>query len=223
MVDSQVGMDLGAPERAAVKSARHAAIFDAVFQLLGEVGYDRMSMDAVAARAHASKATIYRAWPNKPDLVIDAFTYRFAGLSEVPDTGSLRGDLIALMAGACRIANGPEGAVVGGIMGAATRNVELARALHRCTYEMKQGIYESIKNRAVARGEIPESSKSAVLHEVLHSLVLTRKLWAVEPLDDDFVVHVVDDVLVPILVAGRLSISSDSSEPDLSEGHLVLE
>src|SRR5512133_3293823 len=85
------------------RSARHEAICDAVFDLLGEVGYDRMSMDAVAARARASKATIYRAWPHKPDLVIEALTHRFGGTPEAPDTGSLRGDLVALMTGACQV------------------------------------------------------------------------------------------------------------------------
>ena len=59
---------------------RQAAICEAVFELLGEVGYDRMSMDAVAARARASKATIYRAWPNKPDLVMEALVHRFGRL-----------------------------------------------------------------------------------------------------------------------------------------------
>jgi AcrR family transcriptional regulator len=201
VVDTQVGLTLDALE-AQPRSARHAAIFNAVFDLLGEVGYDRMTMDAVAARARASKATIYRAWPNKPDLVMDALSYRFGDAPEMLDTGSLRGDLIALMTGACQIANGPDGAVVAGIMSAATRNAELSKTLYRCTYEMKHVVHEEITKRAIARGELPVDAKSAVLHEIMHSLVLTRKLWAVGPLDEVFVVHVVDDVLMPVLRVG---------------------
>ena len=187
---------------APVRSARHAAIFDAVFELLGDVGYDRMSMDAVAARARASKATIYRAWPNKPDLVMDAIMYRFGGQPEAPNTGTLRGDLIALMSGACQIANGPDGAIVTGLMSAATRNVELSGTLYRCTYEFKHATHATIIGRAVARGELPADTRPELMHELIHSLVLTRKLWAVGPLDDEFVVHVVDDVLLPVLQRG---------------------
>jgi AcrR family transcriptional regulator len=201
-VDAQVGLTLddvlGAPPR----SARHAAIFDAVFDLLAEVGYDRMTMDAVAQRARASKATIYRAWPNKPDLVMDALMYRFGGVPEPLDTGSLRGDLIALMTGACQVANGPDGAMVAGIVSAAAHNEDLSRTLYHCVYEMKHVLHQEIIRRAVERGEIPAGAKPAVLHEVMHALVLTRKLWAVGPLDDIFVVHVVDDVLIPVLRAG---------------------
>ena len=126
---------------AAARSDRHEAICDAVFDLLCEVGYDRMSMDAVAARARASKATIYRAWPNKPDLVTEALAYRFGDAPVVPDTGSLRGDLIAHMTGACQVANSPDGSVITGLLTAATRNAELARTLHQLVYEMKHPVY----------------------------------------------------------------------------------
>ena len=78
-----------------VLSGRDAAICDAALALLVEVGYDRMSMDAVAARARASKATIYRRWPGKQELVLDAVRSRGAGLTVAEDTGCLRGDLVA--------------------------------------------------------------------------------------------------------------------------------
>jgi AcrR family transcriptional regulator len=182
-----------------LRSARHEAICDAVFELLGEVGYDRMSMDAVAARAKASKATIYRAWPHKPDLVIEALMHRFGTTPEAPDTGTLRGDLIALMTGACRVADSADGAVMAGLMSAAGHNPELSRTLYTCTYQMKHAVHETIINRAKERGEVPAGIDPDLLHEVLHALVLTRRMWAVGPLDDVFVIHVVDDVLLPVL------------------------
>jgi len=184
---------------AATRTDRHEAICDAVFELLSEVGYDRMSMDAVAARARASKATIYRAWPNKPDLVMEAVAHRLGPVPLPPDTGSLRGDLLALMAKACEIAKSPDGAVVTGLMTAATHNPELARTLHQCAYQSKHSIHEAIIARAVARGEVASGTDPELLHEVLHSMVLTRKLWAAGPLDEAFVTHVVDDVLIPVL------------------------
>ncbi|MCW2643888.1 MAG: transcriptional regulator, TetR family [Dactylosporangium sp.] len=187
----------------APRSVRHEAICHAVFELLSEVGYDRMSMDAVAARARASKATIYRAWPHKPDLVIEALVHRFGGTPEPPDTGTLRGDLIALMTGACRVADSPDGAVVTGLMSAAAHNAELSRTLYRCTYQMKHVVHETIIDRAKARGEVPADTDPDLLHEVLHAMVLTRRIWAAGPLDDVFVVHVVDDVLLPVLRQAR--------------------
>lgn len=187
------------PAPAAVRSGRHEAICAAVFELLGEVGYDRMSMDAVAARARASKATIYRAWPTKPDLVIEALVHRFGPTPEPPDTGSLRGDLLAIMCTACEVANSPDGAVITGLMSAATRNPELSETLFNCVYATKHVMYEALIGRAKERGEVPETTDPRLLHEVLHAMVLTHKLWAAAPMDQKFVVHVIDDVLIPVL------------------------
>src|SRR6266568_7421861 len=76
---------------------RRTAVLESVFALLAEVGYDRMTMDAVAARAHVSKATIYRNWPEKPRLVADALSYHFQDTPALPDCGSLRNDLLAIL------------------------------------------------------------------------------------------------------------------------------
>lgn len=181
------------------RASRHMAIYQAVLELLGEVGYDQMSMDAIAARARASKATIYRAWPHKPDLVMAALRHHFGDTPEPPDTGTLRGDLIAHLRPTCQVADSAEGNVVTGLLSAATRNPELSRTLFQCTYEIKSVTHETIIKRAKERGEIPDEVTAALLHEVMHAMVLTRKLWSVEPLDDVFVVHLVDDVLLPVL------------------------
>jgi AcrR family transcriptional regulator len=183
----------------AARTDRHEAICDAVFELLSEVGYDRMSMDAVASRARASKATIYRAWPNKPDLVTEALVHRFGGAPEIPDTGSLRDDLIALMTGACSVACSPEGSVVTGLMSAASRSPDLSRTMRKLLYEMKHPVHRAILDAAVARGEVPAGTSADLLHEVLHSMVLTKLFWDRTLIDDEFVIHVVDDVLIPVL------------------------
>ena len=187
------------PAPAAVRTGRHEAICAAVFELLGEVGYDRMTMDAVAARARASKATIYRAWPTKPALVMEALVYHFGPTPEAPDTGSLRGDLLAIMATASTAVNSPPGAVIAGLMSAACRDQELSETLFSCIYETKHSIYETVIDHATARGEVPKGVDPKLLHEVLHAMVLTRRLQTSCPMDQDFVVHVVDDVLIPVL------------------------
>jgi len=93
--------------------SREQAILDAAIDLLAEVGYEGMSIEAVAVRAKSSKATIYRRWPGKAELVADAMRRRSEPiLEDLPDTGSLRSDLLAL---ALRMFDGMKG-VDGGLM-----------------------------------------------------------------------------------------------------------
>src|SRR5271163_3763605 len=84
----------------ALDMSRDIAIRDAALDLLAEIGYDRLTMDAIAARAHASKATIYRRWPGKAALVVDALNCSKGSMLE-PDTGSLEGDLAAWSEASC--------------------------------------------------------------------------------------------------------------------------
>jgi AcrR family transcriptional regulator len=181
------------------RAARRETIGEAVFELLAEVGYDQMSMDAVATRAKASKATLYRSWPSKPDMVVDAIIQHFGGPPPAPDTGALRDDLIALTASACEWAQSRDGAVMVGLMSAAARNPDLAETLHRCTHEVRDPTHRTIVERAVARGELPECADPVLLHEVLDAVVFARRLSVGAALDDDFVEHVVDHVLLPVL------------------------
>jgi hypothetical protein len=107
------------------------------------------------------------------------------------------------MTGACRIADSPDGAVVTGLMSAAAYNAELSRTLYQCTYQMKHAVHETIIDHATGRGEVPAGTDPDLLHEVLHAMVLTRRIWTAGPLDNAFVVHVVDDVLLPVLRQGH--------------------
>jgi hypothetical protein len=88
-------------------------------------------------------------------------------------------------------------------MTAAARNDELSRTLYRCAYVAKAPVHQAIVAAAVDRGEVAEGTDPSLLHEVLHSMILTRKLWSTGPLDDEFVVHLVDDVLIPVLGGKR--------------------
>jgi AcrR family transcriptional regulator len=180
-------------------SQRRKAILDAVFDLLAEVGYDRMTMDAVATRAKASKATIYRTWTDKPALVVEAMTHRFGGSPKTPNTGSLRGDLYAMMSITCALATSDDGEVIAGLITAAAKNPELAQHMHACTYQSKRAGFAAMIGLAVERGEIAPDTDPDLLHEVLYAMVLARKLGSAQPLDEAFAKHVVDDVLMPIL------------------------
>lgn len=182
------------------RTQRRGAICDAAYELLAKVGYDKLTMDAVATRARASKATIYRIWSNKPTLVCEALTRRFAQDPELPDTGSLRGDLLALTEGACASASSEDGEVMAGIITAAAHDAELSRILRANAFESKLELHRAIFERAAARGELRLDNASVeIMHEVMHAMLTSRKLTSHEPLDADFARHVVDDVLMPLL------------------------
>jgi AcrR family transcriptional regulator len=156
-------------------------------------------MDAVAARAHVSKATIYKTWQDKPALVAEALAHHFGDSPQPPDTGSLRGDLLALMTAACQVSNSVDGEVVAGVMTAAARNPVLARTMRETMYEKKHAVHEAVIGRAAQRGELDPATDPHLLHEVLHSMVLARRLELCDSLDEQFAQHVVDDVLLPVL------------------------
>lgn len=178
---------------------RESAICSAALELLVEVGYDRMSMDAVAHRARASKATIYRHWPGKRELVLDAIRTRGPKVVVPPDTGSLRGDIVA----ALRTINDGVGnedlALVAGVLRAMRSTPELADCLRAKVIEEKRAVGTTIVERAVARGEVAPDADPGIFHEVAPALVIFRVLVTGQPVDDEFLAHVADDVLVPLL------------------------
>jgi AcrR family transcriptional regulator len=178
---------------------REFAICDAALELLGEVGYDRMSMDAVAARARASKATIYRRWPGKRELVLDAVRSRVADIVEPPETGSLRGDIIATLRVMAEGIGGQDAALMAGVLRAMRSTPELADCVRTQVLEHKRYIGQVLVERAVARGELPTDADPDVWHEVAPALMFFRILVTDGPVDDAFLTHVADDVLVPLL------------------------
>lgn len=179
---------------------RERAILAAVIGLLGEAGYEAMTMDAVAARAHASKTTIYRRWPGKADLVRAAVDAHIAG--RVPggrDTGSLRGDLLAVLR-AMRDHLTPEFmAMMSGLVHAMRTDSELAASLRSLVGQ--DAVAEQIIRRAVQRGELPAPGagrRARLVHEVIEAQVFRQMMIAAD-LDDTFARHVVDDIILPLL------------------------
>ena len=185
--------------------ARERAILAAVIRLLGETGYEAMTMDAVAAQAHASKATIYRRWPGKAELVRAAVDAHIAG--RVPadqDTGSLRGDLLAVLQ-AMRGHLTPEFmAMMSGLVHAMRTDRELAASLRSLIDQ--DAVAEQIIGRAVRRGELPaaaEQSLARLVHEVIEAQLFRQLMMSAE-LDAAFARHLVDDIILPLL-AGTIA------------------
>jgi len=178
--------------------AREQAILDAALALLTEVGYDRMSIDEVARRARASKATIYRRWTGKAAMVA-ALMHRLAlDHPPLPDTGSLRGDLIAGLTTFCRVVRRKH-AVVAGLTTAIRTDPELGRLLNDQLVD--PGFVEASRlfERTRARGEEVGDLDPSTLLEVCEALVWHRLLLSGEPLDDAFVTRTVDGIILPLL------------------------
>jgi AcrR family transcriptional regulator len=199
VVESTPEGDAGALSVHTRRRGRDSAIRTAALELLAEVGYDRMSMDAVAARAHASKATIYRLWPGKPELVIDAVRCRADSIIELPDTGSLRGDIIATLRMMADGIGGEDVDLMAGVLRAMRQAPDLAECVRLQLLERKRYVGRTLVARAATRGEIPPGADPEVFHETAPALMFFRVLVTGEPVDDAFLAHVADDVLIPLL------------------------
>jgi AcrR family transcriptional regulator len=201
---------------AAIKSAgrprdetREAAILDATLVVLSDVGYDRLTIDAVAAKAKASKATVYRRWPNKAALVVDALgtLHPAPAAGEeppclFPDTGSLRHDLESGLRAIAAKLSTDEGRLMLAVMTAQTRDPELATAMRGNT-EHKRRSCRIVVDRAIERGELTSTKGVDAFVEVVPALMYNRILVTGEPIDEAFITQVVDDIALPLLDRDR--------------------
>jgi AcrR family transcriptional regulator len=184
--------------RPRVSGVREEEILDATVRLLVEVGYDKLTLDAVAAEARASKATLYRRWQGKADLVVDAVNRSKAcgGPLDV-DTGSLRSDLLALACQAGGLIDEIPLAVFAGLLSAMHRDPTLMAAVRERFLGPRIEIAARVLERARGRGDIGPEVDIELLTAVLPAMVLHRRLVMGEPVDARFVARVIDEVLLP--------------------------
>jgi len=184
--------------RPRVEGAREDEILDATLELLLEVGYDRLTMDAVATRSRASKATLYRRWDGKPSLVVDAMVRaKQAPSVEEHDTGSLRGDLISTFCGAHGMAHGDATGVLGSVITAVASDPEFAALFQERFITPKIKVSQAIYARAIERGEIPADVDVDIIAPALAGILLHRSfVMGIVP-DDDTVQRVIDHVILP--------------------------
>jgi AcrR family transcriptional regulator len=181
-------------------TSRDVAIRDAALDLLTEIGYDRLTMDAVAARAHASKATIYRRWQGKAALVVDALNCSKGSMVE-PDTGSLEGDLAALGQGFSSQESRFNAQIMLGLITALAHDAELREVFRERMIEPRTRLIRSIFERAVARGEVSTERNLDLLVSLLPALIIQQVLITGELPDTDFSWHVINDVILPLATA----------------------
>jgi AcrR family transcriptional regulator len=183
-------------ERPRVEGDRELQILEATLEVLADVGYDRLTMDAVAARAKASKATLYRRWTNKVSLVIDAL-HHSKGPAEVPDTGSLRDDLLGLVCGMGGLVDPEVVATFASVLTAIARDPDFAEAFRRDVVGPKLAASQQIWERARARGEVREDVDLTLLEPALAGIVLHRLFVMGEQPTPELITRVIDQIILP--------------------------
>lgn len=180
--------------------SRDAEIQRCAVEVLGEVGYEGMTVEMVAARAKAGKATVYRRWASKEELVIDSVACMKRGDAEsipLPDTGTLRGDLVGMIRPHSIEDNDKKMRVMGGLMSLLSRNPELSDAVNEAIVEPRAKINRHLFERAIARGEIAAGCDLDTLSMISPSMVAYRTLVMKKPVDRDYLVSIIDGVILP--------------------------
>jgi AcrR family transcriptional regulator len=179
--------------------SRDGVIRAAILRLLAEVGYGALTMDAVASEAGVGKATIYRRWRTKQDLVVDTISDLNRAEATPADTGSLEGDLRAMMRSLVSVVTGPAGAATLSLLSTVPHQPALASAFRDGPLAVWRQAFEQLWARAEERGEVPPGTGTSVIAEVPSALLVQRWLLTGRPVDVAFADEVLDTVVLPMI------------------------
>ncbi|MDJ0349710.1 TetR/AcrR family transcriptional regulator [Cryobacterium sp. PH29-G1] len=185
---------------------RDPDILAAALDVLAETGYEGMTMEMVATRAKAGKATLYRRWPSKGELVIDAIACMKHGDVDrdgLPDTGTLRGDLVAMIKPHTIEDSTRKMRIMAGLTSMISRSPELAEAARVAIVEPRASANRILLQRAIDRGEISADCDIENLAVVSQSMAIFRVLVLQEPVNRDFFIGLIDGVVLPAVGLGR--------------------
>ncbi len=170
-------------------------ILEATIEILGQIGYSGMSIEGVAARSGVAKTTIYRRFDSKLELVLNAMNQSLA-INEVPNTGSLRGDLKAMLidSGGLMFLGGRGAAIVGTLLVEREQHPELLEPFHRLIFEPRQRQLHEIFNRANQRGEIDADADHQFVGASLFGSVVVSALTG-RQLDESAVDRLLDNII----------------------------
>lgn len=183
-------------------NSRDADILDAALEVLAEAGYNGMTMDMVATRAKAGKATVYRRWRSKAELVIDAIgrmKTRQVDIEHLPDTGTLRGDLLGLFRPQPVKEAERKIRIMAGLASLLSQQQSLSMAAHSVMVEPWANAHRVLMQRARDRGEIPRTADIDAACQVVASMAAYRALVQRKPFEKDFLVSLIDGVVLPAL------------------------
>lgn len=173
------------------------AIRDAVLRLVVEQGAAGVTMEAVADSAGTSKAVLYRRWPDRAALLRETLVPLAKEAIPDADTGSYRDDMLAILRGWADLFAGPTGAVANAIIGAMPHDPELAAAFRDGVMAWRKDAMAQMLERGIERGEVRPDVRVEVARELGQAFLWHRFLVTGDPITDELVVHLVDEVLVP--------------------------
>jgi AcrR family transcriptional regulator len=188
-------------------ASRDDALRSSALELLADIGYDRMTIDQVAAHAGAGKATIYRRWSGKAELIVDALMCQKMMLP-TPDTGTLRGDLDAMVNQPDLDEGRLDSQVMVGLVSALPHDVELREVFRTQFIEPHTAVLALIFERAVTRGEIPPIKNLETIVSILPAMVFHRLIISATVPDRAFFESIVDGVILPLLEAPSVPAST---------------
>src|SRR6516162_1427408 len=182
------------PGRPRSEHARQA-ILRSTMNLLQDTGFDDLTIEAIAADAGVGKATVYRWWPNKGALVVDAFASGTASKLHFPDTGSVYRDVSFQMRRAVAIFRSPQGRIVAALLGAGQSDPELLEAFRaRFLRPRRQEAYKTLR-RGIERGELPRGLDLDLVLDILYGSIYMRFLIRHDELSAAYVNEVCEVVL----------------------------
>jgi AcrR family transcriptional regulator len=173
------------------------AILQATIELLAEEGYQGASIEAVAARAGVGKTTIYRRWPSKEPLVVDAIKRLKGRVEPLPprEDESTRDALIRSLGSFTKTIGSETGRMMAGLVAEMSRNPDLARAVRAGILEQRRELVRSILRRGIERGEIRPDADIEVVTDMLGGAIVTRVLLTGGPVSARLVRTTVDVAL----------------------------
>ncbi len=177
-------------------SPREVELLAVTLELLQEHGYDRLTLDAVAATARASKATLYRRWPTKAELVLAAFVEGTRHVAVDPDTGTLRGDLLKLGEAICAHVSTHAG-TIRAVLVETSRSTELDAMMQEQFLDQRKALMSHVLARAVDRGEIQASAVTDDLWDVLPGYLIYRSVLTGRAPSHSTIRDLVDNMLIP--------------------------
>jgi AcrR family transcriptional regulator len=185
-----------AAARPRIEGVREQEILDAALEVLSEVGYDRLTMDAVAQRAKASKATLYRRWNSKATLVVESLA-RMKTTPEIPDSGDLRTDLMTAFCGMGGLTDHDTTSTFGAVVTAVTTDPEFAAEFRRQVVGPKSQISRTVFERARDRGQLREGVDLDLVAPALAGIILHRVFVLGEEPDAALIERAIDQIILP--------------------------
>lgn len=176
-----------------------AAIRAAVLELLAEHGPEGVTMEAVAAAANTSKPVLYRRWADRRALLRDTLIGIAATSIPTHDTGSFRGDMLGVLRGWAGLFDGESGPLMRSIVITVGADPELAATFRTDVIGARKREMNALLARGMERGEVRADIPVDVVRELGQSVLWHRLLVTGDPIDDDLVVQLVDEILVPLV------------------------